>query len=62
MESLPTDGHPNDDVYGQQPNRAGVRGRGCNESFRAAVDRSYDAPMVTGETMETGKRVIRYTN
>lgn len=22
-----------------------VRGRGCNESFRAAVDRSYDAPL-----------------
>ena len=22
-----------------------VRGRGCNESFRAAVDRSYDMPM-----------------
>ncbi|CAG0916002.1 unnamed protein product [Notodromas monacha] len=23
-----------------------VRGRGCNESFRAAVDRTYDAPLV----------------
>ncbi|CAG2068031.1 unnamed protein product, partial [Timema podura] len=22
-----------------------VRGRGCNESFRAAVDRSYEAPL-----------------
>lgn len=21
-----------------------IRGRGCNESFRAAVDRSYDTP------------------
>ena len=24
------------------PNRGIVRGRGCNESFRAAVDRSYE--------------------
>lgn len=22
-----------------------IRGRGCNESFRAAVDRSYEAPL-----------------
>ncbi|GFU01321.1 partitioning defective 3 homolog [Nephila pilipes] len=29
-----------------------ARGRGCNESFRAAVDRSYDAP-ATAATMET---------
>ncbi|CAL1275581.1 unnamed protein product [Larinioides sclopetarius] len=29
-----------------------ARGRGCNESFRAAVDRSYDAP-ATAVTMET---------
>ncbi|GIX87362.1 partitioning defective 3 homolog [Caerostris extrusa] len=29
-----------------------ARGRGCNESFRAAVDRSYDAPATT-VTMET---------
>lgn len=28
-----------------------IRGRGCNESFRAAVDRSYEAPVA--ETMET---------
>ena len=27
------------------------RGRGCNESFRAAVDRSYEQ---AGEAMETG--------
>lgn len=32
------------------------RGRGCNESFRAAVDRSYDVPL-TGlrNKMETRK-------
>ncbi len=29
-----------------------IRGRGCNESFRAAVDRSYEAPH---HAMEPGK-------
>jgi hypothetical protein len=29
---------------GSQPAKV-IRGRGCNESFRAAVDRSYDAPL-----------------
>lgn len=32
-------------------NSRGSRGRGCNESFRAAVDRSYEAPAAS--TMET---------
>jgi hypothetical protein len=27
-----------------------VRGRGCNESFRAAIDKSYDGP----EELEAG--------
>ena len=34
-----------------------VRGRGCNESFRAAVDRSYEAPLgdeAARATMDTG--------
>ncbi|XP_052131025.1 partitioning defective 3 homolog isoform X2 [Frankliniella occidentalis] len=26
-----------------------IRGRGCNESFRAAVDRSYEAPFASGD-------------
>ena len=31
-----------------------VRGRGCNESFRAAVDRSYEGPNAGGQPgMET---------
>lgn len=32
-----------------------IRGRGCNESFRAAIDKSYDKPMVDDddEGMET---------
>jgi len=35
-----------------------IRGRGCNESFRAAVDRSYEAPLALSELrdrMETCK-------
>lgn len=34
------------------PNRV-ARGRGCNESFRAAVDRSYD-PTVNADPMDSG--------
>ena len=37
------------------PNRGMVRGRGCNESFRAAVDRSYDGPPTDAEAMEPRK-------
>lgn len=34
-----------------------VRGRGCNESFRQAVDRSYEAPLgELGAQMETCKQ------
>lgn len=29
-----------------------VRGRGCNESFRAAVDRTYDAPLGEGKNRD----------
>ena len=29
-------------TYWKAPNQGMIRGRGCNESFRAAVDRSYD--------------------
>lgn len=36
-----------------------VRGRGCNESFRAAIDKSYEQPAVTTaeeeNSMETGE-------
>ncbi len=42
-----------------RPRAKVVRGRGCNESFRAAVDRSYDMPM-NGDaptSEETGKTV-----
>ena len=39
-------------TFFRTPNRGMVRGRGCNESFRAAVDRSYDDQ---GQPMPTGK-------
>ncbi|GAB6026782.1 hypothetical protein CHUAL_013280 [Chamberlinius hualienensis] len=39
-----------EEIYGRG---TGSRGRVCNESFRAAVDRSYDAPGSTNENMET---------
>lgn len=35
-----------------------VRGRGCNESFRAAIDKSYEKPAAsTEDSMETRKFV-----
>ena len=34
-----------DRPYPRPGNAKVVRGRGCNESFRAAVDRSYEAPL-----------------
>ena len=41
--------------YGYRPNAIRVvRGRGCNDSFRAAVDRSYE-PIDSKEPMETRK-------
>ena len=47
------------DEFPGRPRAKVVRGRGCNESFRAAVDRSYDTPMngnaPTSE--ETGKKI-----
>lgn len=39
-----------------------VRGRGCNESFRAAIDKSYEQPTVTTaeeeNSMETGETLV----
>ena len=49
-----------EDTPHKPPNRGMIRGRGCNESFRAAVDRSYEAPM-EAETMETCKLIIKFT-
>ena len=41
-----------------------VRGRGCNESFRAAVDRSYDdqnGQEQNKESMETCKQLFNFS-
>lgn len=52
----------NGDVPFHRPRPRIIRGRGCNESFRAAIDKSYDKPGVTivnpdedDEGMETCK-------
>ncbi|XP_057354364.1 partitioning defective 3 homolog isoform X20 [Manis pentadactyla] len=45
----------NGDIPFHRPRPRIIRGRGCNESFRAAIDKSYDKPVVEDddEGMET---------
>ena len=48
----------NGDLPFHRPRPRIIRGRGCNESFRAAIDKSYDRPAATeddDEGMETCK-------
>uniref|UniRef100_A0A673AXY2 Par-3 family cell polarity regulator alpha, b n=1 Tax=Sphaeramia orbicularis TaxID=375764 RepID=A0A673AXY2_9TELE len=48
----------NGDLPFHRPRPRIIRGRGCNESFRAAIDKSYDRPSATEEEdegMETRK-------
>lgn len=48
----------NGDLPFHRPRLRIIRGRGCNESFRAAIDKSYDrpaAPEEEDEGMETCK-------
>lgn len=48
----------NGDLPFHRPRPRIIRGRGCNESFRAAIDKSYDrpaAPEEDDEGMETRK-------
>ena len=48
----------NGDLPFHRPRPRIIRGRGCNESFRAAIDKSYDRPAATeddDEGMETRK-------
>ncbi|XP_062844131.1 par-3 family cell polarity regulator alpha, b isoform X2 [Trichomycterus rosablanca] len=59
LESLQTavaEATLNGDVPFHRPRLRIVRGRGCNESFRAAIDRSYDKPSLSieddGEPMD----------
>uniref|UniRef100_A0A8D3BY35 Par-3 family cell polarity regulator n=1 Tax=Scophthalmus maximus TaxID=52904 RepID=A0A8D3BY35_SCOMX len=50
----------NGDLPFHRPRPRIIRGRGCNESFRAAIDKSYDRPAPTeddDEGMETCKTV-----
>uniref|UniRef100_A0A9J7Z4X6 Par-3 family cell polarity regulator n=1 Tax=Cyprinus carpio carpio TaxID=630221 RepID=A0A9J7Z4X6_CYPCA len=68
LESLQTavaEATLNGDVSFHRPRPRIIRGRGCNESFRAAIDKSYDKPGVTivnpdedDEGMETCNRII----
>lgn len=47
LESLQTavsEAQKNDLLLFHRPRAHMVRGRGCNESFRAAIDKSYDGP------------------
>ncbi|KAI5628054.1 partitioning defective 3-like B isoform X1, partial [Silurus asotus] len=47
LESLQTavsEAQKNDLLHFHRPRAHMVRGRGCNESFRAAIDKSYDGP------------------
>ncbi|XP_052451980.1 partitioning defective 3 homolog isoform X2 [Carassius gibelio] len=50
LESLQTavaEASLNGDVSFHRPHPISIRGRGCNESFRAAIDKSYDKPTMT---------------
>lgn len=51
----------NGEINLHRPRPRIIRGRGCNESFRAAIDKSYDRPAATeddDEDMETCKRLL----
>lgn len=42
----------NGEINLHRPRPRIIRGRGCNESFRAAIDKSYDRPGVIVTAME----------
>lgn len=42
----------NGDVPFHRPRPRIIRGRGCNESFRAAIDKSYDRQTMPGDEEE----------
>ena len=51
----------NGDVPFHRPRPRIIRGRGCNESFRAAIDKSYDRPAPPEEEdegMETREWIL----
>uniref|UniRef100_A0A8B9RL41 Par-3 family cell polarity regulator alpha, b n=1 Tax=Astyanax mexicanus TaxID=7994 RepID=A0A8B9RL41_ASTMX len=56
LESLQTavaEATLNGDLPFHRPRPRIIRGRGCNESFRAAIDKSYDRPAANEEDVET---------
>uniref|UniRef100_A0AAR2KPF5 PDZ domain-containing protein n=1 Tax=Pygocentrus nattereri TaxID=42514 RepID=A0AAR2KPF5_PYGNA len=56
LESLQTavaEATLNGDLPFHRPRPRIIRGRGCNESFRAAIDKSYDRPAASEEDGET---------
>lgn len=65
LESLQTavaEATLNGEIDLNRPNSRIVRGRGCNESFRAAIDKSYEVPGVTAvdedNSMDTGVYLV----
>lgn len=44
LQTAMTDAKRNELLPFHRPRPHMVRGRGCNESFRAAIDKSYDGP------------------
>lgn len=68
LESLQTavaDATLNGEIDINRPHSRIVRGRGCNESFRAAIDKSYEQPGVTTaeeeNSMDTGEYLVAYS-
>lgn len=66
LESLQTavaEATLNGEINVNRPRSRIARGRGCNESFRAAIDKSYEKPGVTSaeeeNSMETCKSLVR---
>lgn len=65
LESLQTavaEATLNGEINLNRPHSRIVRGRGCNESFRAAIDKSYERPGVTAaeeeNSMETRECLV----
>ncbi|CAN9502797.1 unnamed protein product [Ophioblennius macclurei] len=48
----------NGDLPFHRPRPRIIRGRGCNESFRAAIDKSYDRPAATTEEDDEGMETL----
>lgn len=63
LESLQTavaEATLNGEIDVNRPHSRIVRGRGCNESFRAAIDKSYETPGVTAGEDENSIETCEY--